>query len=145
MQYSTTKVHHKLVAILTVLAFLLQLNPVLASDICFTNISSARKSAADIDYTLKTQAKSNTIISLLKDENSKYFNLSNQYVGKITFLEKDKEILKKRGDDFEKVYTTCSKDLIDCELSKPSRFTWFCAGFLSAFILGVGTIYMIKK
>ena len=144
MQFLKIKALQKSITILTVLA-LLQPYTVIANDGIFLNTSSARKVASELDYCFKSQAKDANIISLLKEENNKYLKLSDTYKEKVSLIQKDKEILKKRGDDFEKQYKATSKDLNECIENTPSRLVWYGIGFLTAFILGVGTIFMIKK
>lgn len=75
----------------------------------------------------------------------KYYNLSNEYKDKIDLLNKDKVDLTLRGDRFEKVYTTCVNDLNKCTEAKPSRLVWYGAGVVSTLVLGLLTVFMIKK
>jgi hypothetical protein len=123
----------------------MSIQSVQASEGIFFNLSTAKKLATDIDYYKKTKANDDKIIYSLKDETNKYLTLSQKYEGKITGLELDKDIYKTRGDKLEKEFSTCSKQLSDCEESKPSRFVWFGVGFISALVVGIVSAFAFRK
>lgn len=83
-------------------------------------------------------------LSLIDQQNNKYLLLSDEYIKKISLLDKDKNIYKIRGDKFEIEFDKCNNDLGKCLESKPSRFTWFGAGFISACVVGIAGIILIK-
>lgn len=63
----------------------------------------------------------------------------------ITGLQKDKVDLLKVSDDFKNQLINKQKALIECEESKPSRFTWFGIGFVTALVIGIVGAFAIKK
>lgn len=110
----------------------------------FFNISSARKLGGDLDFYKKIKTENDEIIKTLDEENNQYLNLSNEYKEKILFLEKDKEILKVRGDKFEDVYISTSKDLIKCKDNTPSRVSWYTYGVISTLIAITVGLFALK-
>lgn len=110
----------------------------------FFNATTATKLAATLDYSKKKIDNDDKLISTLAATNGKLLNLSDEYKLKITGLEKDKDIYKTRGDKFEGVYTTCTKELQDCNDSKPSRLVWYGAGVVSSLVLVLGIFFVAR-
>ncbi len=63
---------------------------------------------------------------------------------KIEGLTKDYQIQQDRANQFQNVYTQCSQDLTKEKESKPSRFTWFSIGFISALVIGVASAFAVR-
>jgi hypothetical protein len=117
----------------------------LANECLVFDAPVAAKIAATIDYSNKALANDIEVISGLKEKNDKLTTLSEEFKSKAEFLEKDKVILKTRGDGFEDAYTKTVAELVKSEQSKPSRLVWFGSGVVTTLILGVVSIFLIKK
>ena len=57
----------------------------------------------------------------------------------------DMAALDKAKEEYKKNYEDTNKALIDCQNSTPSRYTWFSLGALSAAVVFVIGIVMIKR
>lgn len=115
-----------------------------ASEGIFLNLSSARNLAGELNFYKTVKADDDLVITELEKENNQYLQLSKEYENKILFLDKDKDILRTRGDKFENEYMSCSKSLIECKSNVPSRFVWFSSGILASLILTTVIIYGTK-
>lgn len=62
----------------------------------------------------------------------------------ITGLRKDKEDLKGVSDTFKEQLINKNTELTECKDSKPSRLTWFGAGFIAALITGIAVAFAAK-
>jgi hypothetical protein len=107
-------------------------------------LDTARKITSEYYFSLEKNKFYEKKIFLLSEQNNKYLLLSDEYIKKISLLEKDKDVYKVRGDRFEEEYNKCSDGFNKCTESKPSRFTWFGVGFVSACIVGITGIVLIK-
>jgi hypothetical protein len=116
----------------------------LATEFKFTR-QAAEQLAGELQYCKETTEYNDKLVTILNLKVDKYFTLSNEYKTKIELLDKDKVDLRLRGDQFEKVYTTCTSDLNDCKQAKPSRLVWYGAGVITTLVLGLATVFMIKK
>ena len=111
----------------------------------FSNLSTAKIIAGDINFYKQNKAENEVIINVLEEESRNYLTLSNEYKSKIDLLDIDKGILRTRGDKFENVYMSCSNSLVQCKEDTPSRYVWFSLGALTTIILGLTGIYLITK
>jgi hypothetical protein len=116
----------------------------LAVDGIFFNVSSSKKLAADIDFYNKTIINNNAVIVKLKDANVNLLDLSKEYKTKTEALILDKGVLLARGDNFEKIFNTCSKELNECIESRPSRAVWFGSGVIASLVIGVAALLIAK-
>lgn len=115
-----------------------------ANEGVFFNLSSARKLAIDIDYYKSSKGNDTLLINTLKESNNKYLALSTEHTNKILLLEKDKVILKTRGDKFEEDFTSCSVNLVKCKDDQTSKLTWFGVGFGSALLIIIVGLFATK-
>jgi hypothetical protein len=134
----------KLVSTLVIMGILISSSIANAQQGIFLNYSSAVKLSADIEYFKKTVDNQKLQINEYKDINLNLNNISELKDVKITGLIKDYSIQEQRATQLQEIYTVCNKDLIKEKLDKPSRYTWFSIGAISALVLGIVTAFAIK-
>lgn len=126
------------------MGILIQSTPALSEGLFFEE-KVASQLLIDLEYQKKVVTHQEEQIDVISKQNINLFNLSEQYKLKSEGLQKDKEIQSKRAQEFQDLYKGTSKDLDKCLESKPSRFTWFGVGFLTAVILGTAAAFAISK
>lgn len=132
----------KSVSIFLILGFLIQ--PAIAEQGIFLNISTAKKLASTLEFNQKLLNNQQTIIDNITIENIELNKKSIEQTNKIEGLVQDRTSLQSRGDKFEKQYTNCNEDFQIVKDSMPSRYTWFSTGFVSAMILGLVGLFFLK-
>lgn len=128
-----------------ILGILIQSSIVSAAEkVIILDQKSAAKITSDIEYyklkdNLQTQQidEYKAIKSNLEEE-------SKLKDSKIQGLTKDFQIQQERADKFQDAYIKTSKELIDEKIDKPSRYTWFSTGFISAIILGIVGAFAVR-
>jgi hypothetical protein len=110
----------------------------------FMNGSTARRLVGDLKYCNQTIKDQGTLL--------KNCQTSNQLADKeISTLKETRENLKSdltlvttAKDEYKELYVTTNNELIKEREDKPSRFTWFSLGGLTALILGVIAAIAVK-
>ncbi len=126
------------------MGILIQSSPALSDGLLFDEKVS-KQILSDLDYQNKTIDSQDKQIENLNKLTIDLYRLSDEFKLKIEGLEKDKTLLKDRGDSFEKSYKDTSKKLDECKEDKPSRFTWFALGFLTAVITGTVAAFSLSR
>lgn len=115
-----------------------------AEKVIILDQKSAAKISSDIEY---YKLKDNLQTQQIEEYKSIKTNLEEQSSlkdAKIQGLTKDFQIQQERADKFQEAYSKTSKELIDERNEKPSRYTWFSTGFISAIILGIIGAFAVR-
>lgn len=128
-----------------ILGILIQSSIVSAAEkVIILDQKSAAKITSDIEY---YKLKDNLQTQQIDEYKSIKSNLEEESKlkdSKIQGLTKDFQIQQERADKFQDAYTKTSKELIDEKIDKPSRYTWFSTGFISAIILGIVGAFAVR-
>jgi hypothetical protein len=116
-----------------------------SSDGIFLNNSGAKRLVTDVKY-YKTnypllEQKYNVCIQQF-DTTSKNLGVTNQLLDGCNL---DKKALFTTTKEFEQKFIDKNNKLIECEASKPSRFTWFALGGLTTAVITALLVVMVKK
>lgn len=110
----------------------------------FLNTSTARKVVTDLKYCNEKMPLLTKELSLCDDQVS---NLKEQKVNLVLErdgLRQDKKDLSKAAEDYKDKYVATAEQLNKSEASKPSRLTWYGAGFITALIVVLAGAFAIK-
>lgn len=128
-----------------ILGILIQSSIVSAAEkVIILDQKSAAKITSDIEY---YKLKDNLQTQQIDEYKSIKSNLEEESKlkdSKIQGLTKDFQIQQERADKFQDAYIKTSKELIDEKIDKPSRYTWFSTGFISAIILGIVGAFAVR-
>lgn len=128
-----------------ILGILIQSSIVSAAEkVIILDQKSAAKITSDIEY---YKLKDNLQTQQIDEYKSIKSNLEEESKlkdSKIQGLTKDFQIQQERADKFQEAYSKTSKELIDERNEKPSRYTWFSTGFISAIILGIIGAFAVR-
>lgn len=128
-----------------ILGILIQSSIVSAAEkVIILDQKSAAKITSDIEY---YKLKDNLQTQQIDEYKSIKSNLEEESKlkdTKIQGLTKDFQIQQERADKFQEAYSKTSKELIDERNEKPSRYTWFSTGFISAIILGIIGAFAVR-
>lgn len=128
-----------------ILGILIQSSIVSAAEkVIILDQKSAAKITSDIEY---YKLKDNLQTQQIDEYKSIKSNLEEESKlkdTKIQGLTKDFQIQQERADKFQDAYIKTSKELIDEKIDKPSRYTWFSTGFISAIILGIVGAFAVR-
>jgi len=116
----------------------------LTPDHTYISIDMSRTITTNFDFCIQKNNFYESQITLLDNKNLNLIQLSDSYKEKLLFVEADKEIFRERGDKFEIEYSICADELNKCQVETPSKFTWFGVGFVSAAVLGIVGIVLVK-
>lgn len=128
-----------------ILGILIQSSIVSAAEkVIILDQKSAAKITSDIEY---YKLKDNLQTQQIDEYKSIKSNLEEESKlkdSKIQGLTKDFQIQQEIADKFQDAYIKTSKELIDEKIDKPSRYTWFSTGFISAIILGIVGAFAVR-
>jgi len=133
----------KKISMLVILSLLLQLSAITVSWAepgIFFNYSTSKKIIFDLKTCKDSDAKLKNCVDLNVNLTKQLLTVKETNEG----LVKDKAIFQKNVDLYKKSTDELAQRLSDCQTNKPSRFTWFGIGFLSAVVLGTLAAFAIK-
>jgi hypothetical protein len=110
----------------------------------FFSYSSATKLASDLEFLKKSTDNQIEQLKEYRKITEDYKKANNLQNSQITLLKTDKQILKEGIGKYQESYTKCTEDLNKEIESKPSRFTWFGIGFLTAVVLSFTGLILTK-
>lgn len=111
----------------------------------FLSQSSAKRIVTDLRYCNEKLPNTVRALSICDKEVDNLKEQKRVLNMKISGYEKDITALEKTEKDYKDKYAETAKKLEASENDKPSRLTWFGVGFISALILGMLSVYAIKK
>lgn len=144
MKISKRKIFNKLAIIYLIAVILIQSSIANATQGIFLNYSTSIKLSADLEYFKKTVTNQQNQIFEYKGIVGKLEEKSKLQDTKLEGIILDKGIQTGRANQLQDEYSKCTKELADEKINKPSRFTWFGYGFISAMVVGLAAIFAVK-
>jgi hypothetical protein len=129
-----------------VLSLLITAFPIqsLASNGLFFNYTSSNSLIVDYKYYRENYGIVKQKLNLTEEELSVTNKYNQDMKTEVIGLKKDKIDLKSVSEEFKNKYIKTNEQLLKEQENKPSRLTWFGAGFISAVVVGILTIFAIK-
>jgi hypothetical protein len=111
-----------------------------ASDLCFSNLSTAKVVAKDLTYGKFCKEKL-PVVTLERD----LLKASNEDAREI-IINKDSQvnIYKQQSEEFKKLYVDTSQELVKSKKNTPSRLVWFSIGGITTAVLAIIGAILIK-
>lgn len=123
------------IALVVLLTFLA--SPACAQPELFFNMSSAYKLNGDLKYYKQKATDEEKKYSLCDKDRKLAEGEIKQLNLKSSTLQEDLKIVTQAKDDYKDLYVKADQARLKAEEDKPSRMTWFGAGFLSAVVTGL--------
>lgn len=108
--------------------------------ICFSDISTAKK----VLKALKTGEVNAQDIVLCNQQVNTLKDQKLLLIQERDSLRQDKTELEGVATEYKDKYTSTAQRLNECEDEKPSRLTWYGAGFITALIVGLAGLFLAK-
>lgn len=105
--------------------------------ICFDNLESAKKMAADLQFTKEQEKFLIEKYGFCDKERKILAEQKENLQVEVEALKSDVGVLKEATEEYKQNYVQTNEQLLKEQQSKPSRMTWFGVGFVSALVSAI--------